>query len=103
MNIAYGSKVISINIEFIDCRGISLNCEGSTKTPITAEIKGILNFLRSIGNLVYANLPSIILAWGTVGDIIGSKQPLVKKGQKRLLKPKLAQFIVWGDTLPEFD
>ncbi len=67
----------------------------SIKQPITADARGILNFLLKIGNFVGVINPFYNIAWGTVGDMKGSKVPLVKKGEKRDVYPKLLVFIKW--------
>lgn len=59
MNIAYGSSVSSSKRSFIDYSGIKQYEEESTKHPITAEAKGILNFRRYIGNLVCVIFPFV--------------------------------------------
>lgn len=89
---------------FIDCSGIKINWLGSIKTPITAEISGNLNFLRNIGILVGRRMPYWIELWGIVGDIIGSKAPLQKKGVNKLLNPNMfvkagaiPKWVLWGE------
>ena len=53
------------------CKGIKINWDGSISTPMTADMRGSLNFLRNIGTLVGIITPYWIEDWGIDGDIIG--------------------------------
>lgn len=55
----------------MDFNGININCDGSINTPITPDIKGILNFFRYIGVFVGVIYPFDIEHCGTVADING--------------------------------
>lgn len=94
VNIAYGSRVIYNKAVLIDCIGINLYWLGSTKTPMTADMSGILKVLWIIGTLLWRNIPLLRLHWGTVGEITGSNVPRVKKGVNNEVNPKLAVFTV---------